>query len=129
MSWDFSLLLTSDYFFYNNPGGAFLIGYVLLGYFVFLCFLPGIVKNIASSNKYFRKSIKKKFGKFIFFGIGGVILVASRFASIPGFSTRIWLYLIFVGSVVALVWTVIRVFLDYRKRLDSVKREQLKQQY
>lgn len=127
MNWDFSLLLTWDYFFYNNPGGEFLVGYALLGYFVFLLFLPGIVKNLANHNKYFRKSIKKRLGKFIFFGLAGTILVASRFAAIPGFSTRVWLYLVFVGSVVALVWTGTRVFLDYRKRLNSVKREQSKQ--
>lgn len=127
MNWDFSQLLTSFYFFDRNPGGEFLIGYVLLAYFIFLIFLPNIVKSFSVKNKYLKKSLKKRLGKFIFFGVAGVILVASRFAIVPGFSMRIWLYLVLFGSLVFLIVTFLQVFCDYKKRLNSVAREKKKQ--
>ena len=126
MNWDFSQLLQSAYYFEKNPGGDFLIGYILLAYFVLLIFLPGIVKGLVSKNKYLKKSIKKRLGKFIFFGVGGIIFVASRFGLVPGFSMRIWLYLVFLGSIFALFFTFTKVFLDYRKRVASVEREKSK---
>lgn len=127
MNWDFSQLLTFYYYFDKNPGGDFSIGYALLVFFVFLILLPFFVKNLSLKNKYLKKSMKKRFGKFIFFGVGGIILVASRFVMVPGFSMRIWLYLVFVGAIVFLFITFFQIFLNYKKRLKSVKREKNKQ--
>lgn len=126
MNWDFSQLLTFYYYFDKNPGGDFMIGYALLAFFFLLILLPSFMKNLNLKNKYLKKSMKKRFGKFIFLGVGGVILVASRFAMVPGFSMRFWLYLILIVSVGFLFLTFVRVLLNYRKRLSSVQREKSK---
>ncbi len=69
------------------------------------------------------KSMKGRMGKFIFLGVGGLFLTLTRFAAVPHLSKRLWLYMILVLSVVLLLRTICQVRGDYRKRINSVKRE------
>jgi amino acid transporter len=112
-----------EYFFDRSPGGEFFLGYGLFIFFLLLFFSKSIVLKFAPHNKYFRKSIKKKFGKFIALGVIGLILVASRFSGIPIFSMRIWTYLVFLFTIVLGIWTFIRIRSEYRKRIRAVERE------
>ncbi len=127
MDFDFARLLTSEYFLDSDPGGDFMLGYALLLFFLGLAFLPSFLKKSAAQNKSLKKSMKNRLGKFIFLGVIGLILVAARFSGVPGFSMRMWLYLVFVGALIAIVYTSIRVSKDYKKRLDSIEREAKKQ--
>ena len=103
-----------------------MLGYLLLAFFIALIFLPSTIKKMAVHKKALKKSMKNRLGKFIFLGIIGVILVAARFSGVPGFSMRLWLYLVFVGTLIAIGYTFYRVMKDYKKRLASVEREKNK---
>ena len=70
---DFSLLLTSHYYFDVNPGGDFLIGFGLLVFFILVMFMGRFARNLARGNKYLRKSMKKKFWAFPFRNISHTI--------------------------------------------------------
>ncbi|MCF7812337.1 hypothetical protein K9M59_01925 [Candidatus Gracilibacteria bacterium] len=126
MQFDFSQLLTAHYFFDRTPGGDFLLGYFLLGFFILLFFARSLVLRFGPQDKYFRKSIRKRFGRFVALGVVGILLVASRFAEIPLFSMRIWLYLILLLSIALGAWTGWSIYQDYQKRLRSVYREKKK---
>lgn len=127
MMLDLSKLIDSRYYFESNPGGDFLFGYLLLLFFIGLFFIGPICEKRAAEDKYMRKSMKNQFWKFYFLGSFGLILVLARFASVPVFSMRIWLYLVLVASVVIMALTFRTIQKDYKKRLDSVKREKKKQ--
>ncbi len=121
---DFSLLFTSRYYLDVHPGGEFLIGFVLLPFFIALMFSARIARNLAKGNKYLRKSMKKKFWMFPFWGALGVIAVLSRFGGIPVFSMRLILYILFVGSFLLLGISLYRVRREYKQRIASVARMQ-----
>ncbi|MBT6831829.1 hypothetical protein HOA64_02100 [bacterium] len=126
MNWDFSQLLTIRYFFDAQPGGDFFPGFLLLIFFVFVMFLGKIVREYAKNDKYLRKSIKKKFWMFPFLGVIGIILVLSRFATVPFFSMRAHLYGILLLTGACAVWILCRISREYRTRLESVSRENKK---
>jgi hypothetical protein len=119
---DFSLLLTPHYYFDVNPGGDFLIGFALLAFFILSLFFGRIANKFAQGNKYLRKSMKKKFWAFPFLGTLGIIAVLSRFGGVPGFSMRIFLYVLLVGILLLLGIVILKVRKEYTKRLASVAR-------
>lgn len=123
MEFDFARLLTTTYFFDRAPGGDFLLGYLLLAFFVLALFSKSIILKFAPDNKYFRKSAKKKFGKFVALGISGLILVAARFSGIPVFSMRVWLYIVLFLTIGFGIWTAMCIRAEYLKRMNAVKRE------
>ena len=59
-------------------------------------------------------------------GFLGLIAVLSRFATIPFFSMRIWLYIIFLLSIILGIFTFVKTRKDYKRRLESAKREKRK---
>lgn len=126
MSFDFTQLLNWSYYTYPAPGGDFIIGYFLLGFFLFLVFGGNILKNILPNNKYFRKSIKGRMGKFTAIGILGSLAILSRFALIPFFSMRIWLYILFLLGLGLLISNTISISREYIQRIESAKRESRK---
>lgn len=126
MSFDFSQLLSWSYYTYMAPGGDFLIGYFLLGFFLVLMFSPALLRNLLPNDKYFRKSTKGRMGKFVAIGVLGCLAVLSRFALVPVFSMRIWLYILFLMGVGFLLWTTVAVFKEYRQRKESAQREKRK---
>jgi len=126
MDFDFNRLLSVDYFLDKTPGGDFLIGYLLLIFFVLAIFSKSVLKKIFPDNKYFRKSIKKKFGKFIALGIIGLILVSARFSGVPVFSMRLLLYVVFLFTLILGIITLFKVRAEYLKRIGSMKREKEK---
>ena len=126
MNWDLNQLLTTQYFFEQNPGGEFIPGYALLIFFILLLFLPGMIQKMANSNKALKKTVKKGLGKFIFLGIIGIILVASRFSAVPSFSMRLWLYLTLGTTLVCGTITFVKMIRAYRTRVNSMNREKEK---
>ena len=129
MTFDFSRLLTLSYFFERNPGGDFLPGFFLLAFFILVMFSGTFMRKYAADNKYLRKSIRKKFWMFPVLGVLGVISVLSRFAAVPFFSMRAWLYGILVVTLALLLIVLLKVSREYRKRLRSVAREREKRGY
>ncbi|MCF7917915.1 hypothetical protein K9L27_02865 [Candidatus Gracilibacteria bacterium] len=123
MQFDLSQLLTGYYFFDRAPGGEFLWGYALLVFFVLILFTKSIVMKFVSDDKYLRKSLRKKFGRFVALGVIGIFLVASRFSGIPVFSMRLWLYLTLLLTVGIGIWTFVKIRREYQKRISSVERE------
>ncbi len=126
MNFDFTRLLTPAYFLDKNPGGDFLLGYGLLAFFIMVLFAKTIVRRFGPENKYFRKSIRHGFGKFIALGIAGLILVASRFSAVPVFSMRLWLWIVFGLTVIFGILIFFRVRREYGQRLSAVEREKHK---
>jgi len=120
---DFSQLASSEYFFDKNPGGDFLLGYPLLVFFLLAIFVRGFCRKRAEGDKYFKKSIRKKFGLLISSGIVGVVLVLARFSAVPVFSMRLFLYLTAIATVIFAIRAFFRISREYRKRMDSLKRE------
>lgn len=120
---DLSQLLTSSYYFTPNPGGDFLTGFVLLAFFIAAIFSKSIVRSIGPDNKYFRKSMKKKFWVYPFLGVIGVILVLARFGGVPGFSMRAWLFATLLLTVALGVRTLWRLHREYVRRKASAARE------
>ncbi len=120
---DFNHLLDWDYYLNSNPGGDFGLGFILLAYFGITLIIPGLLRAKATGNKYLKKSIRKGLWKITATSILGLVLTMARFAQIPSISMRLWLYLVLILSVIALVWTLLKISCDYKKRLDSVKRE------
>lgn len=120
---DLTQLITSAYYFDANPGGDFLTGFVLLGFFIALMFATQIVRSIGPDNKYFRKSMKKKFWVYPFLGVIGTILVLARFGGVPGFSMRAWLFGTLLVSLSLGVRTLWRVHREYTRRKTSAQRE------
>jgi len=123
MDFDFSRLLTLHYFLDRNPGGDFLIGYALLVFFILVIFARPIILKFTPENKYFRKSARRKFGKFVFLGILGVIFVSARFSTVPVFSMRLLLWLTFLLVLLFGVQTLLRIRKEYRTRIEAVERE------
>jgi len=123
---DFTKLASANYFLDKNPGGDFLFGYGLLLFFIFILFIGSITKKIGPKNKYFKKSVRKQFGKFIVLGVCGLILVLSRFSAVPFFSMRLFLYFVFLLSLILLITTFFSIAKMYKKRLNSVEREKTK---
>jgi hypothetical protein len=119
---DLSLLLTSHYYFDVNPGGDFLIGFALLVFFILVMFTGRFARKIAHGNKYLRKSMKKKFWAFPFLGTLGVIAVLSRFGGVPGFSMRIFLYVLLVGIILLVAGVSLKIRSEYLRRIASVSR-------
>ncbi len=120
---DFSLLLTSHYYLDVNPGGDFLIGFALLIFFILIMFTGRMARKAAHGNKYLRKSMKKKFWAFPFLGVLGIIAVLSRFSGVPGFSMRVFLYVILLGIIVLGLVVTYRIHREYCRRVASVTRE------
>ncbi len=106
------------------PEGDFLVAFPLLGFFVLATFAGSFLRQKARHNKYLKKSIRKRFGKFIFLGVIGLFLVASRLALIPYFSMRLWLIIITTLTLVLGLFTMIKVRKDYKKRQASARREE-----
>ncbi len=123
MYFDFTRLLTAEYFLDKTPGGDFLMGYLLLIFFVLAIFSKSVLKRFFPDNKYFRKSIRKKFGKFVALGIIGLILVSARFSGVPVFSMRLLLYIVFLMTLGLEIKTLFKVRSEYLKRIGSIKRE------
>ncbi len=126
MDFDFTRLLTADYFLDKTPGGEFLMGYLLLIFFVLAIFSKSVLKRFVPDNKYFRKAIRKKFGKFVALGIIGLVLVSARFSGVPVFSMRLLLYIIFLLTLGFEIQTLFKVRAEYLKRIGSMKREKEK---
>lgn len=124
---DLSQLLLVDYYLYPAPGGDFILGYPLLFFFLALLFVVPLVQKFAPQNKYFRKSIKGRLGRFMAVGSLGLIAVLARFGTVPYFSMRLFLYILFLLSLFLIVWTWLQVRKDYHKRIESSRREKKKQ--
>ncbi len=120
---DFSSLFFLSYYFDTNPGGDFSLGLLCLIFFGLMLFIPSFLRGRARGNKYLKKSIKKGLWKFLVLGGVGLILTLARFGEVPFVSMRIWLYLVIVVSLVFMIRRFIKMTMDYRKRLASVKRE------
>ena len=127
MNFDVTRLFELSYYVETYPQGDFLLGFVLLFFFILLIFNKSILSKFIPNNKYFRKSIKNKTGRFVALGTLGIISVLSRFAEVPMFSMRLWLYIILLLSLIFIVITFYKVRTDYKNRLDAVKREKRKQ--
>lgn len=119
---DFSLLLTPHYYLDVNPGGDFLIGFAILAFFILTLFVGRVARKGANGNKYLRKSMKKKFWAFPFLGALGIIAVLSRFGGVPGFSMRLFLYIILVGIFLLGIIVTYKVRCEYKRRMNSVSR-------
>lgn len=119
---DFSLLLTPHYYLDANPGGDFLIGFAILAFFIVTLFIGRIAKKGANGNKYLRKSMKKKFWAFPFLGALGIVAVLSRFGGVPGFSMRLFLYIILIGILFLGLIVFCKVRREYKRRINSVSR-------
>ncbi|MCF7830677.1 hypothetical protein K9M41_01605 [Candidatus Gracilibacteria bacterium] len=126
MYFDFTRLLDLEYFLDKTPGGDFMSGYPLLVFFVLTIFAKGVLKRFFPDNKYFRKSIRKRFGKFVALGIIGLILVSARFSGVPVFSMRLLLYIVFLLTLILGVLTFFKVRAEYLKRIASLEREKEK---
>lgn len=116
-------LLSWSYLTESLPSGDFLFGYGLLVFFLGVLFSSSLFKTFGPKNKYFLKTLKKKFlwGK-IFSGIG-LFLVLVRFADVPYFSQRLWLLMVFLISVILFTRACLKVIFEYKKRMNSVARE------
>ena len=123
MNFDLSQLLTSHYFLDKTPGGEFLVGYALFAFFIIAIFAKSILRNLGPKNKYFRKSIRKGFGKFIALGVAGLIFTSARFSGVQVFSMRALLYIVFLPTLVFGIWKLITIYKEYTKRMRSVSRE------
>jgi hypothetical protein len=123
MYFDLSQLLTSHYFLDKTPGGDFLIGYALLILFIVAIFFKSILRYLGPKNKYFRKSIRKGFGKFIALGVTGLIFTSARFSEVPVFSMRLLLYIVFIPTVVLGILKLVKIYKEYKKRIHSADRE------
>ena len=119
---DFSLLLTPHYYLDTNPGGDFLIGFAILAFFILTLFVGRIARKMAGGNKYLRKSMKKKFWAFPFLGALGIVAVLSRFGGVPGFSMRLFLYIILVGIFLLGLIIACKIRREYKRRMASVAR-------
>lgn len=119
---DLELLLTSAYYFDKNPGGDFLWGFGLLVFFFLVVFSGKIFFSFAKGDKYLKKSGKKRFGKFVFLGVAGIVFTAARMSAIPLFSMRIFLVLILTLTLVLLFLTGKKIFKDYMKRRESLRK-------
>ena len=115
-----------NYFLDTNPGGEFILGLPLLIFFVVAIFAKSFFKTKISADKYFKKSCRRRFWRITVFGVLGVILVAARFSEVPFFSMRLFLYLIFGSTILVALFTFFQIFRDYKKRLNSVRREKCK---
>ncbi len=58
MMFDITNLMTAGYFFDNAPGGDFLLGYPVLIFFVLVFFVKAFLQKKASSDKYFKKTVR-----------------------------------------------------------------------
>lgn len=121
---DFSLLLTPHYYLDVNPGGDFLIGFALLAFFILTLFIGRMARKSARNNKYLRKSMKKKFWAFPFLGALGIIAVLSRFGGVPGFSMRLFLYIILGGILLLGIIMACKIRREYKRRVASATRAQ-----
>ncbi len=119
---DLSQLFTAHYYFDMNPGGDFLIGFALLAFFILSMFVGRMANKAAHGDKYLKKSMKKQFWAFPFLGSLGIVAVLSRFAGVPAFSMRAFLYLVFVGIIVLAVFKGLKINREYKKRLASAAR-------
>jgi phosphatidylglycerophosphate synthase len=120
---DLSRLLTTFYYFDTKPGGDFLIGFLLLAFFITIIFTESFLKKIAEENKYLKKSFKKKLWPFPYLGALGIILILFRFAKVPFFSMRAFLYANVILILAIGIYSTVRVWSEYTKRTKSVKRE------
>lgn len=126
MSFDITRLFEIQYYTETYPQGDFLWGFPLLILFFALIFINPLLAKVAPRDKYFKKSIKRKTGKFVALGVLGVISVLSRFAEIPMFSMRLWLYIILLLCLFFGVRTFVKVRKEYLNRLLAVARENKK---
>ena len=123
MNFDFSQLLTAHYFLDKTPGGDFLIGYALLVFFILAIFSKSLLRQIGPKNKYFRKTIRKGFGKFVMLGVAGLIFTSARFSGVPVFSMRLLLYIVFLPTLVFGILKLVKIYKEYQKRMKSADRE------
>lgn len=123
---NFSQLFSLPYLLDKNPTGDFLWGFPLLVFFLLAIFIGNILKNPAKKNKYLKKSLKKKLWPFQIFGTLGIFFILARFSNLETWSMRIFLLSIFVITIIFAGFTFWRVRKEYKKRLESVKREESK---
>ena len=118
---EFSFWFTS-----NPPLGDFILGYMALGFFIFLLLLPSFLKSISIKNKYLKKSIKKRLWPFLVIGGLGILLILIQFSEVGILSRPIYLLLVFITGIVLMFYLIFKILRDYRKRLNSVVREKNK---
>lgn len=119
-------LLSWSYLTEALPSGDFLFGYGLLVFFLGTLFAHSLFRTLGPKNKYFSKTLKKKFLLIKLFSGLGLFLVLSRFADVPYFSQRIWLLGVLLVTTVLFLRACLNIFLEYRKRMESVEREKSK---
>jgi hypothetical protein len=66
--------------------------------------------------------MRKRFWAFPFLGALGIISILSRFGGVPGFSMRLFLYVILVGIFLLGFIIACKVRRDYKRRMMSVSR-------
>ena len=120
---DLSELFSSFYYLDRSPGGDFLIGFLLLAYFIFVIFLGPMFSKISRGNRYLKKSVRRRMWPFPFLGGSGIFLVMARFSKVPFFSMRLFLYIVLLFSLIVGGYTFFVVYRDYRLRISSVERE------
>lgn len=116
-------LVVKPYLFTPVPSGDFYWGYAFFVFFLLLLFLPTLIRRLTPDSKYLRKSMRKKFGKFIAMGVVGLLLVISRFSQVPYFSMRILLFILLFLAIIFGIFTFFKIQKEYRERLSSVERE------
>jgi hypothetical protein len=120
---NFSSLFSLDYYLNPAPVGDFLFGYALLIFFVALFFMKTIYKAVGPKNKFFLKSLRKKFWIFPILSTVGIILVLARFSMVPYFSMRLLLFVVLALIFVLGLVTKLKIVKEYNHRRRSYERE------
>lgn len=120
---DLSQLFSLPYLLDKTPNGDFLFGFILLAFFLLVMFIGSIMRNPAKKNKHLRKSLRKKLWFYPYLGAIGIILILSRFATLPVFSMRMILLITVLLTVILLLITWYKVHKECSKRIASAKRE------
>lgn len=120
---DITQLLSLPYLLDKTPSGDFLFGFPLLIFFFLIMFIGSILRNPAKKNKHLRKSLRKKLWFYPYLASFGIILILTRFATLPIFSMRIILLITVFMTIILLIITCCKVRCQYSKRIKSANRE------
>lgn len=118
-----SSLLSLSYYMDPTPSGDFIFGYALILFFVAVFFFKTMMESVGPKNKFYKKSLRKKFWQYPILATTGIILVLARFSTVPYFSMRLWIFLVVLLTVVSCAYTKFTIYKEYDKRRKSYIRE------
>jgi len=124
---DFLTLFSWDYLVNKNPDTDFVLGFPILFFFVVVFLVPGLLKKLARSNKYLKKSLKKKLWPFKILAVIGIILIIARFSEVPFFSMRLFLLVTLLITLLVTIVIGCKIYFSYSKRVGSAQREKQRQ--